>query len=200
MTPSFQDGIEGADQFDDIDEDLIDDSFGGPSFVDTSKPMLKSTDEQFRSRAAALRALTNQPSIRPRASEGFESSFDLDDDDDDDVIVDEEAGIRSYTLTGGRTTARSDVMFETVISPSGRRFTGAEVSQRILTLVAEEPISVAEVAVHISIPLGVARVLVSDLLDTGHLVASTALSATPGSSAPSKIDLLKRVISRVEAL
>jgi Protein of unknown function (DUF742) len=187
-----------TDQFDDdldsIDPDLIDDSFGARDFLKQPKPpVLLSTDrlKQISQKVATIRAVETGRPIPPPVSY---LRSDAHDDDEDD------GGIRAFTITAGRTVARSDVMFETVVAPTSHRArVNGDVANALLAMVADEPLSVAELAVHLEIPIGVSRVLVSDLLDSGHLT-SAALSAPVGSLPTSKVDLLKRVISRVEAL
>ncbi len=176
-----------------VDPDLIDDSFGARNFLSQPKPQpLMSTDrlQQISQKVAAIRAVETGRPLSPQVS------YRQDDDEDDD----DDGGIRAFTITGGRTTARSDVMFETVVAPTSNRApVQGDVARALMKLVADEPLSVAELSVHLEIPIGVSRVLVSDLLDSGHLT-SAALSAPIGSLPTSKVDLLKRVISRVEAL
>lgn len=84
--------------------------------------------------------------------------------------------IRPYSLTGGRTRpSRTDfsVTSQVVAVPSAQ---GAEVDpemELILSLCAR-PVSVAEVASRSGFPLGVARVLLADLLDQGRVVVRTS--------------------------
>jgi Protein of unknown function (DUF742) len=177
------------DDLEQIDEDLIDDSFGARGFLGrtttASAPPPLRLEKQISSRVAAIRAIETGQTPPPLAV--------VDDDEEDD------GGIRSFTITSGRTTARSDVMFETIVGRTNNNApVASDVARSLLVIVGREPLSVAELAVHLEIPIGISRVLVSDLLDSGH-VTSAALSAPVG-SAPSKTDLLKRVISRVEAL
>jgi Protein of unknown function (DUF742) len=195
MNPFESEDID--DDLDDVDPDLIDDSFGARDFLNQPKPpTLVSTDrlKQISQKVAAIRAVeTGRPLSQAAPYLQRDDEGDSDDDNDD-------GGIRAFTITAGRTIARSDVMFETVVAPTSQRYTGhGGVASTLLALVATEPLSVAELAVHLEIPIGVSRVLVSDLLDSGHLT-SAALSAPIGSVPTSKVDLLKRVISRVEAL
>jgi Protein of unknown function (DUF742) len=180
---------EDSFDYDQIDEDLIDDSFGARGFLGRPVPSNLGPairlEQEISTRIAAIRAIeTGQvpPPLVP-----------VEDEDDD-------GGIRTFTITSGRTTARSDVMFETIVGRTNNPVpVVSDVARALLVMVGREPLSVAELAVHLEIPIGISRVLVSDLLDSGH-VTSAALSAPVGSSAPSKTDLLKRVISRVEAL
>jgi hypothetical protein len=83
-----------------------------------------------------------------------------------------------YALTGGRTRSLGeDLGFETLVTAtqdglvalSGQRFERA----RIIRLCGE-PVSVVEIASQLHVPLGVARVLVSDLHAEGLLAVHRA--------------------------
>jgi hypothetical protein len=78
--------------------------------------------------------------------------------------TDEPQLVRPYTLTTGRTDSSIDLPLEapveTVLAPQKPpRWPGNDVRSQILTLCADSP-SVAEIAAVLSVPLGVARVLI----------------------------------------
>ncbi|PXY30466.1 hypothetical protein BAY59_12810 [Prauserella coralliicola] len=80
--------------------------------------------------------------------------------------------IRPYALTGGRTKARYDLLVETLISvphydPSLSDSLMPE--SRMLYERARTRVSIAELSVLLTIPLGVVRVLVSDLAAQGAI-------------------------------
>jgi hypothetical protein len=81
--------------------------------------------------------------------------------------------VRPYTLTGGRTEpTNSNLPLETLVAttPAGaaaRRLLERE-AEAILEL-CHRVVSVAEVAARLHLPLGVARVLVADLADSGYV-------------------------------
>jgi hypothetical protein len=79
-----------------------------------------------------------------------------------------------YAITGGRTrsSAGRDMPLETIVTAtvSGR----AEMLQaeyRAAVELAARPVSIAEVGAALAVPVGVARVVVADLVDAGHLAA-----------------------------
>jgi hypothetical protein len=78
--------------------------------------------------------------------------------------------VRAYTLTGGRTRSRHQLLVETMISVPTY---DAEFSTTLLPEThqvyehARRPVSLAELSALLSIPLGVIRVLVSDLAADG---------------------------------
>lgn len=86
--------------------------------------------------------------------------------------------VRPYTLTAGRTDSRVNLPLEapveTLASAKPPRWPGNDVRGQILTLCADSP-SVAEIAAHLSVPLGVARVLIGDLVTQGYLRVHTTL-------------------------
>lgn len=120
---------------------------------------------------------------------------------DDDLVDDDgdETGrlIRPYAITGGRTGADTDISLEAQIQASTRsgeldgryRWEAA----RLIALV-EQPMALIEIAARLEIPIGVARVLVSDLVDDGAVVLHVPQSA------PSFTSLLERVLDGVRNL
>ncbi|SDK81719.1 Protein of unknown function [Lentzea albidocapillata subsp. violacea] len=101
--------------------------------------------------------------------------------------------IRPYTRTGGRTTARHDLRLETLLSTDEDRLYLATNDQAAMMRLCLQPRSVAEISALMKIPLGVTRVLLSDLI-TLNLVAVHEPSATPN------ITLLERVLSGLRKL
>lgn len=112
-----------------------------------------------------------------------------DDRDGDDHVV-----VRPYLLTGGRTTAALPI--ETVVTTAREPEPGSGLAteQRAILGLCVTPSAVAEVSAHLHLPLGVARVLVADLVDDGWLWASKTAGDHP------EIDLVERLISGLRAL
>lgn len=108
-------------------------------------------------------------------------------DDDDHRLV------RPYFLTQGRTQAQLaiETMVQTVASGSARAL--APEQAQIAELCAQ-PRAIAEVAALLKLPLGVARVLVSDM------VASGALQAAAVAAASSPVDVIDALIAGVEQI
>lgn len=76
--------------------------------------------------------------------------------------------VRPYARTGGRTVSRYELRLETLVSAGVQRQVLGMEHQAIVDLCAESK-SVAEVAAMLVAPLGVARVLLSDLISMGLL-------------------------------
>ena len=78
--------------------------------------------------------------------------------------------VRPYAVTGGRTRPRRQLAIEALVSTSG---TGRQATARLLPeyesicTLCTNVRSVAEIASHLQVPLGVARVLVGDMAEEG---------------------------------
>ncbi|MBU3062618.1 DUF742 domain-containing protein [Nocardia sp. NEAU-G5] len=84
--------------------------------------------------------------------------------------------VRPFLMTAGRTTPLVDgLRVETLIrtthtAPSASlRF-----EQRTVALLCRHPHSIAEIAATLRVPIGVARIVVSDLMLAGHAEAASA--------------------------
>jgi Protein of unknown function (DUF742) len=117
--------------------------------------------------------------------------------------ADQEAGasaVRPYTWTRGRTKSGFDLAIETLVSTSGRgreQMGMLQVEHRAVAELCEQARSVAEVAALLSLPLGVARVLLGDMAGLGLVtVHQTASSA---GNAPD-LALMERVLSGLRRL
>src|ERR1700761_2738511 len=109
------------------------------------------------------------------------------------------ARVRPYAMTGGRTRARLPLLLETLVSVPDY---DAAIGQ---TLVAESREiyahcravrSVAEISAGLDIPLGVVRILLSDLADDGRVRIHP--SAT-GAGLPEHV-LLERVLRGLQTI
>ena len=109
--------------------------------------------------------------------------------------------VRPYILTAGRTDSRINLPLEapveTLASTIPPRWPGNDVRGQIMTLCVDSP-SVAEVAAVLSLPLGVARVLIGDLVTQGHL----RVHATLGDSTTDeeRRELIGRTLRGLRAL
>ncbi|WAX76415.1 DUF742 domain-containing protein [Streptomyces sp. KMM 9044] len=82
--------------------------------------------------------------------------------------------VRSYVITGGRSLPSSDdLALHTLVTLAPERTpplgAGPEVTA-IWDLCSGGYLSVAEVAGHLGLPVGVARLLLTDLFEQGHLL------------------------------
>ena len=107
----------------------------------------------------------------------------------------DESLVRPFVITGGRTRhARVHLRVEALVACTGLEPRGGLQSEHASTLeTCPQPVSVAEVAGRMRVPLGVAQILVGDLADAGLVrVHEATPNATPA--------LLKRLIDAVRAL
>lgn len=107
--------------------------------------------------------------------------------------------VRPYLMTGGRTTADEEIQLETQLLATGgggdaspHRWESAQILE-----LAEQPVALIEVSARLSIPLGVARVLVSDLIKSNALSAQRPTAAI---SPTSHASLLEKVLDGVRSL
>jgi Protein of unknown function (DUF742) len=122
-------------------------------------------------------------------------------DDWERDVADEPSLVRPYTLTAGRTASRVDLPLEapigTLDSAKAPRWPGNDVRGQILTLCAAHP-SVAEIAAKLTLPLGVARVLIGDLVTQGYLQVHTTLGDS--ATIDERRELIGRTLRGLRAL
>lgn len=111
------------------------------------------------------------------------------------VDVDDDPGslVRPYARTGGRTKPMYALELETLLSiPSQARFDERtlQTDHRTICGLCRDPRSTAEVAAHLGLPLGVAKILIGDLVELGVLRVHE--TAVVGDAKPS-MDLLQRI-------
>jgi hypothetical protein len=73
--------------------------------------------------------------------------------------------VRMYAVTGGRTTPRTELAMEALVSSATSAQLGATYAReyRAISELCRQVRSVAEISALLSVPLGVARVLVADM-------------------------------------
>ncbi|MDL5157549.1 DUF742 domain-containing protein [Actinomycetospora termitidis] len=108
--------------------------------------------------------------------------------------------VRPYAWTRGRTRPAYDLAVETLLSTTAQGRDPAQVAQYEHRMIADlciEPRSVAEVAALLSLPLGVARVLLGDMAAHGSIVVHETASSTGDSP---DMALMERVLSGLRRL
>jgi hypothetical protein len=98
--------------------------------------------------------------------------------------ADDDRVVPVYAFTQGRTrSAGRDLPLEAVVTAAkaGRRH-GAPLQTESLAIVSmcSRPLSLAEIGAALRVPVGVARVLVGDLVNAGYLVAHLPQHTTHG--------------------
>jgi len=109
--------------------------------------------------------------------------------------------VRPYMLTAGRTRSLVDLPLEAPIQAlqvaPAPRWPRSDVRARILELGADGP-SVAEIAARLALPLGVARVLIGDLVTQGYLRVDATLAASE--TIEERRELIGRTLRGLRAL
>jgi Protein of unknown function (DUF742) len=119
-------------------------------------------------------------------------------------LDDETAVVRPYALTGGRTKASYALELETLVSvnnvAAARIDAGAVVQFEHRSIMEEcrTPRSVAEIAAVLRVPIGVARVLISDAADAGLITVHKTVSGKDDAEA--HLMLMERVLSGLRRL
>ena len=120
--------------------------------------------------------------------------------DEDDAA--EEFTVRPYTVTGGRTRPTStSIPVEALVEAVAQPEVGMTPERRrILKLTASQYLSVAELSAHLHLPVGVVRVVVSDLSTAGkvrvHGLPATTTTAEPATT----ISVLESVLNGISSL
>ena len=117
-----------------------------------------------------------------------------------DERADDVAIVRPYAWTGGRTRPVYDLAIETLVSIGSAGRDTSRIPQYEHRAVAElcrEPRSVAEVAALLTLPLGVARVLIGDMASQGTVVVHQ--TASTSGDVPD-LALMERVLSGLRRL
>ncbi|MGW6918922.1 DUF742 domain-containing protein [Kitasatospora sp. NPDC054939] len=133
------------------------------------------------------------PAAVPAQEPGYVEEFE--DEEDSGPLI------RPFAMTGGRTRPRYELALEALVSADvdpQRLATLLPEHQRICTLCTEVK-SVAEVSALLSIPLGVARILVADLAEAGLVAIHQPASGGESGTQPD-VTLLERVLSGLRKL
>ncbi|MGW5115907.1 DUF742 domain-containing protein [Streptomyces noursei] len=107
---------------------------------------------------------------------------------------------RPYALTGGRTQARLEIAYESlvIVVPGSAQVGVADNVQpehgAILARCATAPLSVAELSAHLCLPIGVVRVLVADLAALNRVRVTAKADGHPSAA------LMERVLSGLRQL
>ena len=109
--------------------------------------------------------------------------------------------VRPYTLTAGRTDTSVDLPLEapvqTLQAALAHKWPPNDVKDKIIQLCVKSP-SVAEISAFLDLPVGVARVLVGDLVISGYLRVRRTL--TDHSPVDERRELIGRTLRGLKAL
>lgn len=107
--------------------------------------------------------------------------------------------IRAYAWTGGRTRSNYQLELETLVSTSEYCWTARleRLEHQSIAEHCRHPRSVAEVGALLSVPLGVAKVLIGDMADLGLITVHNTVTET---GTESHLKLMERVLSGLRRL
>ncbi len=100
--------------------------------------------------------------------------------------------VRSYTITSGRTRATVDLPLEATLRVPPRDAGVVLSTAAVQILDIGDKRSVAEVSALVSLPIGVVRVLLSDLVEQGLVRVQATI--TERSSKNERIELIERTL------
>lgn len=106
--------------------------------------------------------------------------------------------VRPYTITAGRTRSAVDLPMEArlLLDPSAHeREWDGDLQGRIVEVCDQK--SVAEVSAAVSMPIGVVRVLLGDLVEQGYVGVQATLNDS--SSRDERLDLIERTLRGLRA-
>lgn len=104
--------------------------------------------------------------------------------------------VRPYARTGGRTRSVAGLELETMLSLTVADVPGnLPPDHHAVAELCRHPVSVAEVSGYRSLPIGAARVIISDLIETGFLATSG-----PETAGAPTVDLMRRVLEGLHRL
>ena len=114
----------------------------------------------------------------------------------EDGWYDESAGplVRPYTITNGRTptdSARLDLSTQVMARSAEQDLTGLSPEHLAVVRLSRLPVSIAEIAAYVKLPLGVVRVLCGDLIERGLVITR---SPTDRPTQESDLETLQAVL------
>jgi hypothetical protein len=104
--------------------------------------------------------------------------------------------VRPFYLTGGRTyPLRDGLRLHTIVTaPPSALHAPLRFEQRRIVELCQQPLSVAEIASGLGVPVGVGRVLIADLVAGGYVTCHNHDEDSLS------VDLIERIAQRVRAL
>jgi len=125
-------------------------------------------------------------------------------------VEEESYAVRPYAMVGGRTKAVSakdlpvEALVEGLVAPDVRL---TPERRRILELTATQYLSIMEISAHLRVPVGVVRILVSDLVDAKKVRVHglTPSMSTPGTTtaqdqSAATLSILESVLNGISSL
>jgi uncharacterized protein DUF742 len=110
--------------------------------------------------------------------------------------------VRPYAMTGGRTRPRYQLAIEALVTTTAdpARLQGQLPEHQRICRLCDEIKSVAEISALLTIPLGVARILVADLAEAGLVAIHQPGGGESSADGQPDVTLLERVLSGLRKL
>jgi hypothetical protein len=117
---------------------------------------------------------------------------------DDEVWLDDDAGplVRPYTVSAGRTRPNIELDLLSLVVATSQAPTGLDLEHTKVLGLCRAPISVAEVAAHLRLPVIVTKVLLADLVECEAM----AMRAPRPASVATDRDLLEKLLDGLERI
>jgi hypothetical protein len=131
-----------------------------------------------------------------------------------DDVVEDVSSVRPFVVTRGRTQGSTDTRLESILevatqqwqAEKGKGLSSEEAA--IVRQIASTYLTVAEVSAHLKLPVGVVKVLVSDLAEAGVLVVHDTVAGAGGGGIDSAgpvsreqtLELLESVLNAISQL
>jgi Protein of unknown function (DUF742) len=113
---------------------------------------------------------------------------------------DDEAGplVRPYAVTRGRTRSRQDLNMITLVVTNAYENPAMDPEYIQIMRICEYPQSVAEVSAKVGLPLGVIKILITDLIENGYLIFQSPPS--PLNTEAPDMNILQAVLDGIRRL
>jgi hypothetical protein len=122
----------------------------------------------------------------------------------EDEADEETYAVRPYAVTGGRTrtTTNEPLPVEALVqSLRGHEDIGLTPERRkILELTRDQYLSVAELSAHVKLPVGIMRVLISDMSDSGNVRIHGAGAFSSTTAPATSLSVLESVLNGISSL
>ncbi|GGK33167.1 DUF742 domain-containing protein [Nocardia camponoti] len=104
--------------------------------------------------------------------------------------------VRSYVRAGGRTRASRDLDLVTLVRAVAEPRPDHRPDERRLLLLSSKrgALSIAELSAYLDLPASVCKIIVADLLDSGHLQCRNTIEVKP------ELALIKEVLHGLRAI
>jgi peroxiredoxin Q/BCP len=174
--------------------------------IDTDRTVLKVVSSEFRASVHADQTLAFLQNVREKHTDAHQQSEGKREPIGDWFSEPENAHVprlvRPYALTRGRTYSGVELALEAPVEALNTtakppRWPRNDVRGQVLTLCVNSP-SVAEIAARLSLPLGVTRVLVGDLVKQGYLQVHATLDDSM--TIDERRELTRRTLQGLRAL